>query len=109
MANYNYDESGNMAAYFVLTFLSIFLIPYTLASFSSSASESAVAKPFSASVKAAYQNLLSSQAASASNVSSSAIVSESGSGDLFFHLNYGGGMGVIISSTYGLLFKFVTL
>ncbi|KAI0751668.1 translocation protein sec63 [Daedaleopsis nitida] len=36
MANYSYDESGNMAAYFVLTFLSIFLIPYTLAVFSSS-------------------------------------------------------------------------
>ena len=34
MANYNYDESGNMAAYFVLTFLSIFLVPYTLAAFS---------------------------------------------------------------------------
>ena len=30
MANYSYDESGNMAAYFVITFLSIFLIPYTL-------------------------------------------------------------------------------
>lgn len=36
MANYNYDEAGNMAAYFVLTFLLIFLIPYTLASFSTS-------------------------------------------------------------------------
>ncbi|KAI0637606.1 DnaJ-domain-containing protein [Trametes polyzona] len=36
MANYNYDEAGNMAAYFVLTFLSIFLVPYTIASFSTS-------------------------------------------------------------------------
>ncbi|KAH9853350.1 DnaJ-domain-containing protein [Lenzites betulinus] len=34
MANYNYDEAGNMAAYFVLTFLTIFLVPYTLASVS---------------------------------------------------------------------------
>ncbi|KAH9921565.1 DnaJ-domain-containing protein [Epithele typhae] len=34
MANYKYDESGNMAAYFVLTFLTIFLVPYTLAAFS---------------------------------------------------------------------------
>ncbi|TFK88071.1 DnaJ-domain-containing protein [Polyporus arcularius HHB13444] len=36
MANYNYDEAGNMAAYFVLTFLLIFLVPYTLASLSTS-------------------------------------------------------------------------
>ncbi|KAI0687349.1 translocation protein sec63 [Earliella scabrosa] len=36
MANYSYDESGSMAAYFVLTFLCIFLVPYTLASFSTS-------------------------------------------------------------------------
>ena len=38
MANYNYDESGSMAAYFVLTFLSIFLVPYTLASFAATSS-----------------------------------------------------------------------
>ncbi|KAI0759710.1 DnaJ-domain-containing protein [Trametes elegans] len=36
MANYSYDEAGNMAAYFLLTFLSIFLVPYTLTSFSTS-------------------------------------------------------------------------
>ncbi|KAI8984903.1 DnaJ-domain-containing protein [Trametes punicea] len=36
MANYSYDETGNMAAYFVLTFLSIFLVPYTFASLFSS-------------------------------------------------------------------------
>lgn len=36
MANYNYDEAGNMAAYFVLTFLTIFLVPYTLASLAAS-------------------------------------------------------------------------
>ncbi|OSD01694.1 DnaJ-domain-containing protein [Trametes coccinea BRFM310] len=29
MAQYSYDETGNMAAYFVITFLSIFLVPYT--------------------------------------------------------------------------------
>ncbi|KAI0352788.1 DnaJ-domain-containing protein [Trametes cingulata] len=40
MANYSYDEAGNMAAYFVLTFLSIFLVPYTLASFSSAKPQS---------------------------------------------------------------------
>ena len=38
MANYSYDEAGNMAAYFVLTFLLIFLIPYTLASIFASTS-----------------------------------------------------------------------
>ncbi|KZT66980.1 hypothetical protein DAEQUDRAFT_813134 [Daedalea quercina L-15889] len=32
MANYSYDEAGNMAAYFLLTFLSIILIPLTLSS-----------------------------------------------------------------------------
>ncbi|KAH9928945.1 Sec63 Brl domain-containing protein [Fomitopsis serialis] len=36
MANYSYDEAGNMAAYFLLTFLSIILIPLTLSSFSPS-------------------------------------------------------------------------
>ncbi|RPD62137.1 translocation protein sec63 [Lentinus tigrinus ALCF2SS1-7] len=36
MANYNYDEAGNMAAYFVLTFLLIFLVPYTLVAISAS-------------------------------------------------------------------------
>ncbi|KZT13196.1 uncharacterized protein LAESUDRAFT_669586 [Laetiporus sulphureus 93-53] len=36
MANYNYDEAGNMAAYFLLTCLSIILIPITLASLSRS-------------------------------------------------------------------------
>ncbi|KAL4078454.1 Sec63 Brl domain-containing protein [Scleroderma yunnanense] len=30
MANYNYDEAGNMAAYFVLSVLAILLIPMTL-------------------------------------------------------------------------------
>ncbi|EED84394.1 predicted protein [Postia placenta Mad-698-R] len=32
MANYSYDEAGNMAAYFLLTFLSIILIPLSLSS-----------------------------------------------------------------------------
>ncbi|KAF5377761.1 hypothetical protein D9757_008081 [Collybiopsis confluens] len=30
MANYNYDEGGNLAAYFVITFLALILIPLTL-------------------------------------------------------------------------------
>jgi translocation protein SEC63 len=30
MANYHYDEAGNMAAYFLITFLAIILIPLTL-------------------------------------------------------------------------------
>jgi translocation protein SEC63 len=30
MGKYHYDESGNMAAYFVLTFLAIVLIPLSL-------------------------------------------------------------------------------
>ncbi|OBZ66644.1 Translocation protein sec63 [Grifola frondosa] len=34
MANYNYDEAGNMAAYFLLTFLAIFLVPLSLSSVS---------------------------------------------------------------------------
>ncbi|KAF7969129.1 hypothetical protein HWV62_28248 [Athelia sp. TMB] len=32
MANYHYDESGNMAAYFIITFLAIALVPLTLSS-----------------------------------------------------------------------------
>ena len=35
MAKHNYDETGNMVSYFVFTFLSVFLVPYSLASFSS--------------------------------------------------------------------------
>lgn len=38
MANYNYDEAGNMAAYFLLSFLSLILIPLTISSSRSSAS-----------------------------------------------------------------------
>ena len=38
MANYNYDEAGNMAAYFLLTFLSIILIPLTISSLTPSKS-----------------------------------------------------------------------
>ncbi|KAJ3843252.1 Sec63 Brl domain-containing protein [Lentinula raphanica] len=30
MANYSYDEGGNMAAYFIITFLALILIPLTL-------------------------------------------------------------------------------
>lgn len=30
MAGYHYDESGNMAAYFIITFLAFVLIPTTL-------------------------------------------------------------------------------
>ncbi|KAF8890379.1 Sec63 Brl domain-containing protein [Infundibulicybe gibba] len=36
MANYNYDESGNMAAYFLITFLALVLIPLTFSSITSS-------------------------------------------------------------------------
>jgi preprotein translocase subunit Sec63 len=32
MAEYNYDESGSMAAYFLLTFLLVILIPLTVSS-----------------------------------------------------------------------------
>lgn len=32
MADYNYDESGSMAAYFLLTFLLVILIPLTISS-----------------------------------------------------------------------------
>ena len=30
MANYQYDESGILASYFILTFLSLILVPLTL-------------------------------------------------------------------------------
>jgi preprotein translocase subunit Sec63 len=30
MANYHYDEAGNMAAYFVITFLAFVLVPLTV-------------------------------------------------------------------------------
>lgn len=36
MAQYHYDEGGNMAAYFLITFLSLVLIPMTLSLFNSS-------------------------------------------------------------------------
>ncbi|TCD69184.1 secretory subunit [Steccherinum ochraceum] len=36
MANYNYDEAGNMAAYFLLTFLFIVLVPLSIPSSSKS-------------------------------------------------------------------------
>ncbi|KAF9468774.1 translocation protein sec63 [Collybia nuda] len=36
MAQYHYDEGGNMAAYFLITFLSLILIPMTLSLFNSS-------------------------------------------------------------------------
>ena len=35
MADYNYDESGSMAAYFLLTFLLVVLIPFTFSSYGS--------------------------------------------------------------------------
>lgn len=38
MANYQYDEGGSMAAYFMLTFLSLVLIPFTFMQFTSSSS-----------------------------------------------------------------------
>jgi translocation protein SEC63 len=40
MATYNYDESGSMALYFILTFLAIVLVPLSLSSFSSSSKSS---------------------------------------------------------------------
>lgn len=36
MANYHYDEAGNMAAYFLITFLALVLIPLTFSSLSPS-------------------------------------------------------------------------
>ncbi|KAL5487852.1 SEC63 [Sanghuangporus weigelae] len=36
MANYQYDEGGGMAAYFLMTFLSLILIPFTFTAFKSS-------------------------------------------------------------------------
>ncbi|THH10242.1 hypothetical protein EW145_g1464 [Phellinidium pouzarii] len=36
MANYQYDEGGGMATYFILTFLSLILVPFTLTVFFSS-------------------------------------------------------------------------
>ena len=38
MASYNYDESGNMALYFIITVLSIILVPFTLSFLLSSSS-----------------------------------------------------------------------
>jgi translocation protein SEC63 len=35
MAKYHYDEAGNMAAYFLLTFLALILIPFSLSLFNS--------------------------------------------------------------------------
>lgn len=32
MADYHYDESGSMAAYFLITFLFVVLVPLTLSS-----------------------------------------------------------------------------
>lgn len=41
MANYHYDEAGNMAAYFLISVLAIILVPLTLSSVARvSASES---------------------------------------------------------------------
>ncbi|EJF63141.1 translocation protein sec63 [Dichomitus squalens LYAD-421 SS1] len=40
MAKHNYDETGNMVSYFVFSFLSVFLVPYTLAAISSTKSPS---------------------------------------------------------------------
>ncbi|ETW84592.1 molecular chaperone, DnaJ superfamily [Heterobasidion irregulare TC 32-1] len=39
MASYNYDESGNMALYFIITVLSIILVPFTLSFLFSSSSK----------------------------------------------------------------------
>lgn len=36
MASYHYDEAGNMAAYFLITFLALTLIPMTFSLFSAS-------------------------------------------------------------------------
>lgn len=35
MASYHYDESGNMALYFIITFLVIILIPFSISALSS--------------------------------------------------------------------------
>ena len=37
LSNYNYDEAGNMAAYFLLTFLLIVLVPFSITQSASSA------------------------------------------------------------------------
>jgi translocation protein SEC63 len=36
MANYNYDETGNMSAFFLITLLVLVLTPLTISSLSSS-------------------------------------------------------------------------
>lgn len=80
MANYNYDEAGNMAAYFVLTFLLIFLVPYTLVSFSvSSTRPSEYCGLVGRAAHIDLQNLRHFLAASASNASASVNRSASGS------------------------------
>ncbi|EIN04311.1 hypothetical protein PUNSTDRAFT_108433 [Punctularia strigosozonata HHB-11173 SS5] len=42
MATYNYDESGSMALYFILTFLAIILVPFTISSISPSSNKQRV-------------------------------------------------------------------
>ncbi|KAF4602544.1 secretory subunit [Pleurotus pulmonarius] len=39
MANYNYDEGGQMAAYFIISFLALILVPLTVSSVSKSSGE----------------------------------------------------------------------
>lgn len=35
MASYHYDESGNMALYFIITFLVIILVPFSISALTS--------------------------------------------------------------------------
>jgi translocation protein SEC63 len=51
MAKYHYDEGGNMAAYFLITFLSLVLIPMTLSLFNSSSKSLASFLPNSSSCR----------------------------------------------------------
>ena len=39
MATYEYDEAGVMAAYFLITFLALVLVPLTISLFTTSAGE----------------------------------------------------------------------
>ena len=91
MANYSYDESGNMAAYFVITFLSIFLIPYTLSPLFSTSSAFPCGSPARQLITPS-QSRNPSLAANASSAPPSANVPASGSKALSSLQSSGDGM-----------------